>query len=243
MSMAISRRSMLAVTQEIQHRSFSELRAATEGRKLVGVAASYNTRTVINTPGEGRFIEQIAPGAFRGILSKSPDVVFTYNHNADSILGRTTSGTLRLNEDSRGLGFELDLPDTTLGKDVYESVKRGDLNSCSFAFTADKDDSDWSDEEVEGRAMAVRTLRNFSGLYDISAVIRSAYTKGTEIHARSLEFNSETAVAEAEELEARNEATKRMQRLEAELNPFDADAWMQNAMRRSAKVAEEISRY
>jgi HK97 family phage prohead protease len=129
-------------------------------------------------------VEQIAAGAFRGILKTNPDVVFTYNHNADTVLGRTKSGTLRLTEDGNGLAFECDLPDTTLANDLHASVLRGDISSCSFAFSAAPDDSDWSDEYVEGRSVAVRTIKNFAGLFDISAVVRPAYPNGTSVQAR-----------------------------------------------------------
>src|SRR5258705_12398593 len=109
-----------------------ELRASKSGDKMVvkGYAATYGTLS----KDLGGFRERIAPGAFRRILSTSPDVVMTFNHDLNTVLGRTTAGTLRLHEDSRGLAFECDLPNTSAGRDVFESIQRGDLHACSFAF-------------------------------------------------------------------------------------------------------------
>ena len=70
------------------------------------------------------------------MLASNPDVVATYNHNQSVILGRTTSGTLQLRSDANGLRFDCDLPDTQAARDVHTLVERGDLNACSFAFSA-----------------------------------------------------------------------------------------------------------
>jgi uncharacterized protein len=108
-----------------------ELRASKSGDKMTvsGYAATYGTLS----KDLGGFRERIAPGAFKRILATNPDVVMLFNHDVNSVLGRTTAGTLRLREDSRGLAFECDLPGTVAGRDVWESVQRGDLNGCSFA--------------------------------------------------------------------------------------------------------------
>ena len=50
-----------------------------------------------------------------------------FNHERGALLGRTCSGTLRLSEDGTGLRYEIDLPDTTVGRDVAALLERGDL--------------------------------------------------------------------------------------------------------------------
>jgi HK97 family phage prohead protease len=174
-----------------------ELRASKSGDKMLvsGYAARYNVLSHVIKPG---FKERIAQGAFDRILATKPDVVALFNHNQDQVLGRTTSGTLRLNADKVGLAFELDLPNTTIGRDVYESVKRRDLNGCSFAFALGERMDEFNEEEEEEnegiaadkyRALKrkvkqiVRTIRDFASLMGISVVCSPAYP-GTSIDAR-----------------------------------------------------------
>ncbi|WP_446038816.1 HK97 family phage prohead protease [Streptomyces sp. SID1121] len=81
----------------------------------------------------GGFRERIAPGAGMASLERN-DVVATFNHNVDGVLGRRSSGTLRVGEDDHGGWYEVDLPDTTTGRDLAELLKRGDVKGSSFTF-------------------------------------------------------------------------------------------------------------
>src|SRR5690242_9418372 len=101
-------------------------------KRIIGYAATYNNLSnPIPAKDGGEFRERILPGAFDEVLRSSPDVVMTLNHDANQVLGRTTSGTLKLHADERGLAFDCLLPNTSYAQDAYESVKRGDLNGCS----------------------------------------------------------------------------------------------------------------
>ena len=66
------------------------------------------------------------------------------------MLARTKSGTLRLSEDSRGLAFDLDIPDTQAGRDILALAERGDIGGASFGFVAT--DEEWSGQRREVRA-------------------------------------------------------------------------------------------
>ena len=110
-----------------ERRAASELRAA--GRKLEGYAAVFDSETRI-----GGFTEVIRHGAFRAALEARSDVLALVDHDPARLLARTASGTLRLAEDSRGLAFEIDVPDTQLGRDVLALAERRDLGGMSFAF-------------------------------------------------------------------------------------------------------------
>jgi hypothetical protein len=94
---------MMTGGRDIERRAFTEIRAT--GRRLEGYAATFGAEARI-----GSFVETIAPGAFRASLAG--DVLALMDHDGGKVLGRTKSGTLRLTEDSRGLAFSLDLPDT-----------------------------------------------------------------------------------------------------------------------------------
>jgi HK97 family phage prohead protease len=115
------------------------------------------------------FKERILPGAFSQSLKDKPDVLCYYNHNADSILGRVSSGTLAVSEDSKGLRFSVTLPDTSYASDLISLMTRGDVNSCSFGFTTDKDS--WN-EDANGNL--IRTLEQVT-LWEGSIVGSSAY--------------------------------------------------------------------
>lgn len=98
--------------------------------KLAGYAAIFDSYERIG----GDFIEVIRRGAFRRTLADPHDILFFYAHDDQHILARRSNGTLRLKEDQIGLAFDAELPKTSLAKDVYELVKRGDIQGMSFGF-------------------------------------------------------------------------------------------------------------
>lgn len=98
--------------------------------QIRGYAAVFNQPTKF-----GGRMEVIRPGAFSKMLAdKTHDIIALYDHKVAPVLGRRKNGTLRLEEDQRGLKIEIDLPNTTAGRDVYESVGRGDVDGGSFHF-------------------------------------------------------------------------------------------------------------
>ena len=144
---------------------------------LRGYAARFNSLS----DDLGGFRERIAPGAFTKALQEDHDVRFLFNHNPDAILGRTTSGTLKLSQDDKGLAFECVLPETQTARDVWSSVSRRDIDQCSFAFSSPEDDWD-EDEDERGKRFIRRTLRSMN-LHDVSCVTYPAY-KDTSVNAR-----------------------------------------------------------
>lgn len=143
----------------------------TKGRRLEGYAATFGIAADI----EGRFVETIAPGAFAASLRSKRDVLALVDHDPGRVLARTRSGTLRLSEDTRGLSFELDVPDTSAGRDVLALAERGDLGGMSFGFAA-------IDEHRDGNARELRAV----DLLEISVVLAWPAYDGTIVQARSL---------------------------------------------------------
>jgi len=140
------------------------------GRKLGGVAAVFDVEARV-----ADFTEVIRPGAFKGSLA-GRDVVCLIDHDPCRLLARTKSGTLRLEEDAKGLRFELDLPDTQEGRDILTLAERGDLGGCSFGFTVPKGGEVWN-----GKRRELRTVT----LHEISVVHSWPAYSGTSVQARS----------------------------------------------------------
>ena len=158
----------------------SELRTNAEGRTIVGYAAKFERWS---EPIMGWFKEQIARDAFSEC--DVTDVIMCFNHNIDSILARTTSGTLTLSTDDEGLRFEFEAPATTMGNDMLELVRRGDISKCSFKFTVEEDEWRYADKD-NGLEYDERTIRKIDKLYDVSLVVYPAYSD-TEAGVRHLE--------------------------------------------------------
>jgi HK97 family phage prohead protease len=89
------------------------------------------------------------------------------NHDPNQVLGRTRSGTLRLYDEQRGLRFELDLPDSPLGENVREAVRRKDIDGASFRFKVGRDGQRWDGD--------TRTLVRIDRLLDASIATLPAY--------------------------------------------------------------------
>lgn len=163
---------------------FGEVRAKGENggpRKIAGYAAVFNEPALIlMRDSKGAYVEVvevIAPGAFDGVLDD--DVRALFNHDPNFILGRNTAGTLRLFVDKRGLGYEIEAPDTAIGRDLLKSIERGDISQSSFGFEVESDEWESLDDGREKR-----TITKVSRLYDVSPVTYPAYTT-TEATART----------------------------------------------------------
>lgn len=159
-----------------RERRSAQIEVRAKGRRLEGYAALFDVQTTIG----GSFTETIKPGAFRrsltGDLLTRVDILALVDHDPSRVLARTRSGTLRLAEDSRGLAFDLDVPETSHGRDVLALAERGDLGGMSFGFTVPHDGDDW-----RGRKRELRQVN----LHEISIVQSWPAYDGTIVYARS----------------------------------------------------------
>jgi hypothetical protein len=151
-----------------------EVRMDGETGKICGYAAVFDTPTEL-WPG---FREVIRPGAFSKTLREA-DVRALFNHDPNLVLGRNTSGTLKLWEDARGLVYEIDPPNTELGRSLVESLRRGDISQSSFGFWVIKE------RRLEDAAAGVITRELLEvELQDVSPVTFPAYEE-TQAMVRS----------------------------------------------------------
>ena len=133
--------------------------------QIAGYAIKFNTPSTAMAP----FIEYVAPTALDNVdLS---DVLALYNHDYANVLGRVDAGTLKLSIDNVGLHFVLDMPDTTVGHDVYNNIKAGNLKGMSFGFVV----ADGGDSWRQGASKPIRTINQLQTLGEISVVSKPAY--------------------------------------------------------------------
>ena len=164
----------------IERRTAIELRAGGDKQspRLVGHAA------VFNSPSQdlGGFTEIVKPGAFARTLKTDRDPLALVQHMPQLVLGRRSAGTLRLTQDSRGLAFQIDLPETVAARDLLVSVERGDVRGASFAFSTPAGGDRW---EVRGDKV-IRELIDVD-LHEITITAQPAYLD-TSVARRSYEL-------------------------------------------------------
>ena len=163
-------------------------------RIVTGYAAVFNSRTLL---WEG-LEEVISPGAFSKALSNS-DVRCLFDHDWGKVLGRTKSGTLRLEEDERGLKFEVELPNTTDANNLIESMSRGDIDQCSFGFIPTEETWDYTTDPV------LRTVNEVE-LFEVSIVSLPAYEDTEATLARSKQEIQQDIAARKKMIQTINDA-------------------------------------
>lgn len=140
------------------------------GRRIEGYAARFGEES----QDLGGWSEVLEAGAFADVLAGSPDVLATWHHDPSQVLGRTTAGTLRIEERGDGLWFSCDLPDSPLGQNVREAVRRGDAAGASFRFKVGAHRWDGT----------VRRVAKVASLLDVSVTPSPAYA-GPRVELRS----------------------------------------------------------
>ncbi len=159
-------------------------------RQVRSVASSFETRSDDNGMYiEGYFsvfnsnyeiypgcTESVAPGAFSNTLGG--DIKALCDHDTRLVLGRNKAGTLELREDSHGLWGRITInPNDSDAVNLYERVKRGDVDQCSFGFDIREEEADFRDD-----GSVHFTIRDVV-LYEVSVVTFPAYAE-TSVSAR-----------------------------------------------------------
>lgn len=150
-----------------------EVRAKPKGFEFRGYAAKFGSLS----SDLGGFVETVRAGAFQKTIQES-DVRALFNHDVNIVLGRNRAGTLRLAEDSTGLAYEIDAPDTMAARDLATSMERGDITQSSFGFDTIHDTWTTSDAGYPKRSL------NEVRLYDVSPVVFPAYDDTASVVAK-----------------------------------------------------------
>jgi len=144
---------------------------------IEGYFAVFNRQTEL-WPGA---FEEIAPMAFDGTLGN--DIRALINHDTTLVLGRNKSGTLELKADSHGLWGRVKVnPNDTDAVNVYERVKRGDVDQCSFGFNITSEETEWRDDG------SVKWTITGIDLHEVSVCTFPAY-EDTGVQARKAEVD------------------------------------------------------
>lgn len=153
--------------------------AEADSRKVEGYAMLFDT------PSDGlTFEEVISREALDGVISRS-DVLALMNHSVDrGVLARSENGegSLQLEVDEKGLIYRFEAPNTSLGDELLENLRRGEIKQSSFAFDVESDK--W---ERKADGTWKRTINKFGHLYDVSPVYHAAYSK-TSVYMRGKEL-------------------------------------------------------
>jgi len=150
---------------------------ADEGQDMTieGYFAVFNRETEL-WPGA---FEEIAPAAFEETFGN--DIRALINHDTTLVLGRNKAGTLELKTDSYGLWGRVKInPNDTDAVNVYERVKRGDVDQCSFGFNILAEETDWRDDGT------VKWTVTKIDLHEVSVCTFPAYEE-TGVQARKAE--------------------------------------------------------
>jgi uncharacterized protein len=157
-----------------------ELRTSPSGgQMLTGYGIRYNKLSK-NMNG---FVERARPGVVAKTLQEQ-DIVSLFNHDPNNLLGRKGAYTARfIDEPSIGVRYEVDLPDTQLGRDVAVLAARGDIPGSSHGFmVVGRQGASFVGRSESG--LPIRELREIK-LRDMGPVTFPAY-EGTDVVLRSL---------------------------------------------------------
>ena len=166
-----------------ENREYAPHLAEENGRKVEGYAIVFNqsSRQLYDRASKKVFTETIDPRAVTKMFLDEQDIKMLYNHSNDMLLARSTFGvgTLAYEIDDYGVKYSFEMPNTSVGNDVLELIRRGDVWGCSFAFTYAKDGV--RDEKRNGQNY--RTVIQMASIDDFSIVVDPAYL-GTYVSTR-----------------------------------------------------------
>lgn len=181
--------------RQLERRSATISNINSETRTVEGYAVVFNSQSE-----DLGFFETIAPSAVTVDVINRSDVFALLNHNPDKVLARCRygEGSLSLSIDEKGLKYSFQAPNTELGNELIEHIRRGEIDSSSFAFIVSTDDGSEKWENINGTTY--RTINKIECLCDVSPVWQPAYS-ATSVSARALEKLNQMEQEKLEQLE------------------------------------------
>ena len=167
-------------------------------RTVQGYAVLFNTESE-----DLGFIEVIHPEAITPETIANSDVFARFNHNDEKILARCKngSGSLTLTIDEKGLFYLFEAPNTIVGDELLEHIKRGEITASSFAFTVSSEPG--SEKWSKRNGVLYREIYKIDRLYDIAPVFQPAYAETTcSARAKEMKKTSKEIDEILDEIEA-----------------------------------------
>lgn len=176
-----------------------------DSRTVEGYAVVFNSQSE-----DLGFYETINPSAITEEVLMRSDVFCLFNHDQDKVLARSKYGTgsLQLQLDEQGLKYTFTAPNTDLGDELLEYLRRGDIDSSSFAFTVSTDEGSevWT-TGTDGRQY--REILKIDELHDVSPVWNPAYSS-TSVSQRTLDkLNQLREMQDEKEKEVQDETVEK----------------------------------
>lgn len=181
--------------ERVERRSASISSINVDTRIVEGYAIVFNSQSEVLG-----FYETISPSAVTEDTINTSDVFCLFNHNPDKVLARCRygEGSLSLSIDEKGLKYSFQAPNTELGNELIEHIRRGEIDGSSFAFIVSADEGSEVWENINGTTH--RTINKIECLVDVSPVWQPAYS-ATSVNARAKEMLNEMEKEKLEKLD------------------------------------------
>lgn len=181
--------------ERVERRSASISSINVDTRTIEGYAIVFNSQSE-----DLGFREVITPSAVTEDTINTSDVFCLFNHNPDKVLARCRygEGSLSLSIDEKGLKYSFQAPNTELGNELIEHIRRGEIDGSSFAFIVSADEGSEVWENINGTTH--RTINKIECLVDVSPVWQPAYS-ATSVNARAKEMLNEMEKEKLEKLD------------------------------------------
>lgn len=181
--------------ERVERRSASISSINVDTRIVEGYAIVFNSQSE-----DLGFREVITPSAVTEDTINTSDVFCLFNHNPDKVLARCRygEGSLSLSIDEKGLKYSFQAPNTELGNELIEHIRRGEIDGSSFAFIVSADEGSEVWENINGTTH--RTINKIECLVDVSPVWQPAYS-ATSVNARAKEMLNEMEKEKLEKLD------------------------------------------
>lgn len=188
--------------RQLERRSASISSINVDTRIVEGYAIVFNSQSE-----DLGFYETISPSAVTEDTINTSDVFCLFNHNPEKVLARSKygKGSLSLVLDDRGLKYSFEVPNTELGNELLEHVRRGEIDGSSFAFIVSADEGSEVWENINGTTH--RTINKIECLVDVSPVWQPAYS-ATSVSARAKEMLNEMEKEKLEKLDNEKKPTE-----------------------------------
>lgn len=167
--------------RETEARSAEPDAEVSEERVMFGHFSKFNEWTEIDSWFEGRFLERIAPGAYKKTFRENrANIKSLFQHGHDPVIGDKPLGPIDdLREDDVGAYYEVPLLDAPYVRDIEPGLREG-LYGASFRFKSMREE--FSEEPGKSKhnpeGLPERTLKELR-VYEFGPVTFPAYPGAT----------------------------------------------------------------